>query len=204
MNILMDILKVILPTTITGFITFIVTKYKCYSNKPIDKLQIAYDRVYYPIYRMIRNEDDHATIILKSSVYLNKYDKYVDRSTKVAFNYLKDNPDLKHAYGNFENNIYAINTKLRRQIGYLEPNTITVLKYLSPSEKRVLRICFEMLICYLAILGAMFFTHGYVYNILCFVFALSFVFLVFELIVLVLLKLLKSILDYIKMQVNKQ
>lgn len=198
MNILMDILKVIFPTTITGFITFIVTKYKCYNNKPIDKLQIAYDRVYYPIYRMIRNEDDHATIILKSSVYLNKYDKYVDRSTKVAFSYLKDNPNLKHAYRNFEDNIYAMNTKLRRQIGYLEPNTITVLRYLGSSEKRVLRICFEMLICYLAILGAMFFTHGYVYDFLCFVFALSFVFLVFELIVLVLLKLFKSILGYIK------
>ena len=46
MKILFEVLKVILPAIISGIFTFIVTKYTYNKNKPLDKLEIAYDKVY--------------------------------------------------------------------------------------------------------------------------------------------------------------
>ena len=48
-----EVLKVILPALITGIFTFIVTKYNYNRNVPLDNMKIAYNRIYYPIYRVI-------------------------------------------------------------------------------------------------------------------------------------------------------
>lgn len=198
MYMLIDIMKDILPPIITGLITFFATKYSFHSDMPKDKLAIAYDRVYYPIYRLIKNEANHSIVIEKCNLYLNKYDKYIDRTTKVAFCYLESNPNLKKAYRNFEDNIYAINTKLRRRIGYLEPNPLTMLRYMSSSEKRFLRICLEITVCYLTITSITFFSQGYIYNIFCFIFALAFLFLIFEFIIIILRWFAKLICNFIR------
>ena len=57
MESLMEILKIILPPLVTGTITFIITKYTYNKNRPLDKLEITYNRVYYPIYRLIHKID---------------------------------------------------------------------------------------------------------------------------------------------------
>lgn len=189
----MDVLQAILPPVITGLITFLVTKYKYHRNIPLDKLQIAYDRVYYPIYRIIREGDDKAIIIKKCNTYIRKYDKYIDRSTKIAFDYLEKNPDLKDAYRNFTDNIYDLNTKLRRQIGYPESNPFMMWKYTSPSEKRTVRICLDVIVCYLAIISTEFFTQELLYNLAIFVFALFFIFLICEFIMAAIQRLLRKI-----------
>lgn len=195
---LIDIIKVILPPAITGLLTFFATKYSFHSNMPKDKLAIAYDRVYYPIYRLIKEEDSRAIIIKKCNIYLNKYDKYIDRSTKVAFCYLAENPNSKRAYRNFEDNIYAMNTKLRRQLGYLEPNLLAMLRYMSSSEKRVLRICLEIIICYLSITSIYYFSQEYLYDIFYSIYALTFIFLIIEFIVVISQWFVKLIFRFIK------
>ena len=48
-----EILKTILPAIITGVFTFFVTKYNYNKNVPLDKMEIAYDKIYYPVYKMI-------------------------------------------------------------------------------------------------------------------------------------------------------
>lgn len=53
MNIFIDILKTIVPAIISGVFTFIITKYSYNRKVPLDKMEIAYNRVYYPIYRII-------------------------------------------------------------------------------------------------------------------------------------------------------
>ena len=45
-----EILKTILPAIVTGIFTFIVTKYNYTKNIPLDKMETAYDKIYYPIY----------------------------------------------------------------------------------------------------------------------------------------------------------
>lgn len=49
-DIILELLKVVLPVVITGLFTFFVTKYTYSKNIPLDKLEITYNRVYYPIY----------------------------------------------------------------------------------------------------------------------------------------------------------
>ena len=93
MKTFLEIIKVISPACITGVVTFMVTKYNYYKNIPLDKLEITYNRVYYPIYHMVKYEKAELTrLIEKCEVTLKKYNKYVDRTTIVAFEYLKNNP----------------------------------------------------------------------------------------------------------------
>lgn len=83
MEILLEIFKMVLPAMIAGIFTFFVTKYSYNKNRPLDKLEIAYNRIYYPIFNMVSDKnlsiDD---IVIKSEDYIIKYDKYVDLTTK--------------------------------------------------------------------------------------------------------------------------
>ena len=52
-NMLMEMLEKLdslIAVLATGLITFFITKYKYHKNIPLDKLEIAYNRIYYPIY----------------------------------------------------------------------------------------------------------------------------------------------------------
>ena len=68
----------IIATIITGIFTFFITKYTYHKNAPLDKLEISYDRIYYPIYRLIRSNKNVLEIVEKSELYLLKYNKYAD------------------------------------------------------------------------------------------------------------------------------
>ena len=88
-----EVLKVILPALITGIFTFIVTKYNYNRNVPLDNMKIAYNRIYYPIYKMIYqkyndNMKNLDKVIAKIKPYLDKYNKYADDSTTKSFNLL--------------------------------------------------------------------------------------------------------------------
>ncbi len=152
MDILIEFMKVILPVCITGFITFLITKYSCNKNIPLDKLEITYNRVYYPLYCLIKENKDICEIIKKSEFYLQKYKKYVDRTTLVAFNYLKKKPNNKKAYSNYEDNILKFNCKIRRRLGYLETNILGIYAYSAPSDKCAIRMIVELLGMYIALI----------------------------------------------------
>lgn len=51
-----DVLKIILPAITTGLFTFLITKYTYNKNKPLDKMEKAYDEIYYPLYKIIIND----------------------------------------------------------------------------------------------------------------------------------------------------
>lgn len=154
---IIEILKIILPALITGIFTFIVTKYNYNKNVPLDKMELAYNRVYYPIYQIVHNKyktniQNLDSVIAQISFYLRKSSKYVDKSTLNAFNLLCEYKD-KYSYKNFADNIYDKSSYLRRRLGYLEPNILESYKYMSKQEKSTLRINIEILIiCILGII----------------------------------------------------
>lgn len=189
MGTLFEILKIVLPAIITGLFTFLITKYTYNKNRPLDKLEIAYNRIYYPLYILVKgkiikkeNINDINTIIEKSKLYFEKYNKYADRSTLIAFEILEKSNTFakkKHAFQNFKSNIYNKNYYLRRKLGYLEPNFLQVYTYSSDSEKSTFRILIEFLAAYLFLFAGSI-THGKLQLISIAVFSLFIVFIIIE------------------------
>lgn len=153
METFIEIIKVILPSIIAAISTFVITKYKYNKNVPLDKMEIAYNRIYYPIYKILNAEKNNSNniehVIMKITPYLMKYNKYVDSATLKAFRLLKKFKD-DSAFENFRNNIYNKNSFLRRRLGYLEPNLFQIYTYSSKNEKSTLRILIEFVIIYIA------------------------------------------------------
>ena len=173
---ILEILKIILPAVITGISTFLITKYTYNKNRPLDKLEVAYNRVYYPLYRLVCNNSDIDLIIDKSKIYFDKYDKYVDGSTLRAYDFLCEcdtSAKKKTALSNFKNNIYDRNSYLRRRLGYLEPSIFKIYTYSSSNDKFKLRILFEVLAAYLFIFASQLFRNKqsfFIYAVVLFVF----------------------------------
>lgn len=146
-----EVITIVLPAILSGIITFLITKYTYNRDIPLDKMETSYNRVYYPIYKMLKNEQNKVLIMDKVKIYLEKYDKYVDISTIKAFKYFRDNVDDKKAYMNFESNIYNRHSFLRRRLGYLEPSIFSLYRYSSKKDKRVIRCGLYTLFAYLSI-----------------------------------------------------
>lgn len=187
MTTFIEIIKVILPACITGLVTFLVTKYNYHKNIPLDKLEITYNRIYYPIYYLIRNKKEVLYIIEKSDEYLKKCNKYADRSTINAFEFLKANPDDKKAYENYRNNIYEMNGKLRRRLGYLESGIFRIYTYSSPIDKCALRITFELLFIYMSVIVFAIIKNFVLQCIFMVIFLSSLIFFIIDIIKLVLI-----------------
>lgn len=154
MDVLFEILKVVLPSIITGMFSYLLAKYTYNKNTPLDQMKITYNRLYYPIYIIITSDNvDIDSSVEKIKKYITKYKKYIDGSTLKAFNYLCKCDTIakkKAAYQNFKNNIYNKNSFLRRRLGYLEPNFLQIYTYSSGSEKSTLRILIEFLFVYIS------------------------------------------------------
>lgn len=197
-NNIFEVLRIILPSIITGICTFLITKYGYHKNIPLDKLEISYNRVYYPICCLIKNEKDVAQVVKKCEFYFKKYHKYVDRSTRIVFNYLKDTHNLqqkysKKAYDKFKNNIFAMDSNLRRRLGYLEPNILYLYVYAPPFEKRILRIGVEYLSIYIFAIIISFFQESTVKQLLNATVAIIFIVFIIEVILLVIQLIRKGI-----------
>lgn len=185
-----NILKIILPAITTGLCTFLITKYTYNKNRPLDKLEIAYNRIYYPIYRLIFDENfnnDINVIIDKSKIYFIKYDKYIDISTKRLFDSLcKTNKETKRKsiYRSFKDNIYNRNSYLRRRLGYLEPSFVQLYKYSTSSAKSFFRIIIEFCVIYITIIlcGITINRWNIIFNVSIIIFCIAFIFIVCEIV----------------------
>lgn len=196
---MLEVLEIILPSCITGLLTFLITRYQCQKKVPLEKMDKAYNKVYFPIYQLIKNEQiGREEIITKSEEYLNKYIKYVDRSTLLAFkvfNKAIGESEKKKTYNNYESNIINFNSKLRRQLGYLEPNVLNMYTYSSKADKRIINILFAMSTFYISAILISFITNKIITNIITIVAAFALLALVYELAVIIIVfigKLIKQ------------
>lgn len=187
MDALFEIAKDILPVIITGIITFLITKYTYNNNRPLDKLEIAYNRVYYPLYKLVNNQNNDNeidSIIEKAKFYIDKYNKYIDKSTIRTFNSLCKCETItkkRDSFRIFKDNIYDKNSHLRRRLGYLEPNILQIYTYSSRSEKSTIRILVEIMFIYLSMFSSSFFIGEIQLFLICLAF-IVFIILIIELI----------------------
>ena len=152
---IIEVFKIISPAILTGLITFLITRYTYRRNIPLDKLEKAYDKVYYPIYCLIKSDKPKEKIVEKCRRYLEKYRKYVDITTIIALeNVLKsDNAENgKKAYNTFKLNIYNMDSRLRKRLGYLEANMLDLYRYSSPNKKMGVRLCMYTIVVYVLLL----------------------------------------------------
>ena len=140
---------VIVPLAST-FLTSILAKARYTRNAPLDKLEIAYNRVYFPIWMLIKKtEKPDLTFVEKCKIYLYKYRKYIDESTLIALNNLEqcinagNEKKIKRYYCSFKNEIYRNNNCLRRYLGYLDSGLWTLYNVESSQNKRILRMGIE-------------------------------------------------------------
>lgn len=153
MNRIYEIIKIIIPVVITGFVTYWVTKY---NRCPIDKIAISYNRIYYPLLQVIKSSEgkNYKLILEETKKRLQKYNKYASRTTIAACKLLEDNIDSKNAKNCLrllEDDIYKYNSKFRRMLGYPEPMFIFMYKYLSSYNKALFTFYVSISICVLAI-----------------------------------------------------
>ncbi len=127
------ILIVLVPTLVSSITTFYITRYSCYKNRSLDKLEIAYNRIYYPIYRILNENkkaklDEYKEMMLKIQSYTNKYEKYFCTSTLTIIKRIltiKNKKFLPLDISILRNDVYKNCLSLRRELGYLQPNIIT-------------------------------------------------------------------------------
>lgn len=146
-TILENLIKTIIPQLIIIFATNIITRY--FQKQPNEKLEISYNRIYYPLFKIIMNnkgkkddEIDYIKVRDELKLRLDKYHKYADRTTINAFNQfdlsIKNNHQKQtiRIYKNIiYDNIVGENCKLRKILGYPEPSIFKNYIYLSNKNK---------------------------------------------------------------------
>lgn len=143
----------IISAIITGVITFLITRYNYQKNLPTDKLEIAYNRIYYPILQLLPEKKIDKETVNKIKTYLDKYKKYANPSTLKAFEPLEKYHTSSYVYENFKRNIKKEESYLRRRLGYLEANIYVMYKYSDKLDKRAVKAYLGLGIVYFFMLA---------------------------------------------------
>lgn len=121
----MDFFITLAPTLLTSVTAFLIGRYNNFQNRPLDKMELAYNRVYYPVYRIMREDSiEISTVIEKTKKYFCKYEKYIDRSTTMIYKQLCEctaMEEQERIYSTFCDNIHDNCIYLRKKLGYLQP-----------------------------------------------------------------------------------
>lgn len=130
---------------IGAVVTVAVTKKNNENNLPKEKLEIAYDRFYYPVHKIISEDEtkDINSIMKRIEHYFVQNDKYIDPTTKRLlkfWNKSKSTGEKEDLYKSLQCNIRDINIYLRKKLGYLNPSVDMMYKTGEPNVKRGLRI----------------------------------------------------------------
>ena len=118
----MDFFITLAPTLLTSVTAFLIGRYNNFQNRPLDKMELAYNRVYYPVYRIMREDSiEISTVIEKTKKYFCKYEKYIDRSTTMIYKQLCEctaMEEQERIYSTFCDNIHDNCIYLRKKLGY--------------------------------------------------------------------------------------
>lgn len=155
MSIFWETVKIILPAIVGGLFSFLITRYTYNRNIPLEKMEIAYNRVYYPLQRLLLNSEDGDDVnyfIEKTKLYFEKYEKYINPSTQRLYENIcsqKSDREKKSIYKQIKDNIRNYSAFLRKRLGYLEPNILESYKYGDNPTKTAIRLFFEVGLLYI-------------------------------------------------------
>lgn len=81
MNIILEHAEVIwnlVGIVFTALTSFLITKYTYHRNRPLDKFEIAYDKIYYPIHQMLKVENEKLDLQIFAQIDFIKYEVTAD------------------------------------------------------------------------------------------------------------------------------
>lgn len=182
-KILLSIDVSIYVVLITGFTTFLITRYSENRKAPLDKMEISYNRVYYPLYKIVRGKEckdiNHEELCKLSERIFLKYDKYISQATRITYQrYVESqnkNEQIKTTYVNYANNILKYNAYFRRKLGYPQAGVFEMYKYFSKTEKLIVRFTFNISITLILLITYVFVRYEWI----AIAYAVSFVFSIF-------------------------
>lgn len=155
MDTFFKIINLVLPAIVGGLFSFFITKYTYNRNIPLEKMEIAYNRVYYPLQRLLLNSENGNDIncfIEKSKTYFKRYEKYINPSTQRLYENLcsqKSPREKESIYKQIKDNVRNYSAFLRKRLGYLEPNILESYKYADNPTKTAIRLFFEVGLLYI-------------------------------------------------------
>lgn len=129
MSALQEIISGIIIAVVTGTITFFITRYSYRNQTTIDKLEIAYNGFYYPVFQYIFEHPkltEYGELIALCDILMKEHEKYLSLKTVEIYHLLKkaneknDKANMIHWYDAFEKNIKQSNNRLRYRIGYFQ------------------------------------------------------------------------------------
>lgn len=155
-----NIIKDLLPPIITGAITYLITKYAAGWRKPIDKIEIAYDRVYYPIFEFMKkagSEKKYCDIVDFCNDKILEHKKYFSQRTIVLVkNFERSNENTKEEnYDLLYNNIRDWNVSCRKILGYPEEE-FGNYRYLTNISKMILALMVGCSCVYISVIWEIF------------------------------------------------
>lgn len=148
----------IVPVIISSIFTFLLTKYHYSHNRPLDKFEIAYNRFYYPVFRLIqgayhKKETDYTKIYSNMKSYFVKCEKYINVTTVKNFNNfsyaINNNIFKKHYFNALYNDISTNCFKSRKALGYIQPGIFGNYVCMKKEDKLLMRLCIEFVFLYI-------------------------------------------------------
>lgn len=137
-EIVLRIVELTISPLLTGVIGYWFAKYT-FANKKTDKLEIAYNCVYYKLYKYIKDNEINDTINYDDferyvNSIINKYYRYFSSTTLTYMDLLinsKTKKERKTIYRKIKKDIQKYNHKFRFLLGYPEPLIANFYKYVT-------------------------------------------------------------------------
>lgn len=153
MEINIEIVKVLITIIGSSLTTFFITRYTMKRNVPLEKMEIAYNRIYYPIFVLLKTEAKKEDVIKDLAIRIKKYNKYCKLTTIRLYTEFKetmnDNKSTKLVYQKLENDILDTSYYLRGKLGYLNPGFFESFMSFSLDKKLYLLSLLDLLAIYL-------------------------------------------------------
>lgn len=153
MNINIETINALITVIGTFIATLLITRYTMRRNIPLGKLEISYNRIYYPILTLLDNDANQEDLVNDLELRIKKYKKYFNLTTLRIYSDLqstiKNKKSTKRIYKKLENDIYDTCYYLRGKLGYLNPGYYKAFLSLSFDKKLVVLALLDLLIIYI-------------------------------------------------------
>lgn len=127
----------IIPEIIAGICGFAIAKYTYSKGTPTNNLNIAFEKIYYPLFCLCKRNMNDSDVIRQAGIRLSQYYKYANNTTIKAYELANGEKEEKKKkyYKLLKDDIYDNYYRCRKRLGYLSPRVMSGYKFMSLDDK---------------------------------------------------------------------